>query len=63
MRSDADFKSKCCEGEVCRICGTAAARKVEETIFDDDPMKIRHPYTAYVCLEHFNAIMGIKPKT
>lgn len=62
MRSDEDFTPACAGGEVCRICGIPAQRKVEEVIFDDDPMPNRHNYSAYVCLEHFNAIMGIRPK-
>lgn len=61
MRSDPDFTSLCCYGEICTICGKPAQRKVEEQIFEDDPMPIRHPYTAYVCLEDFNKIMRIKP--
>jgi hypothetical protein len=49
-------------GEKCRVCGADAQRKVEEVIFDDDPMPHRHNYTAYLCLEHFNAIMGIRAR-
>ncbi|RYD83543.1 MAG: hypothetical protein EOP84_07735 [Verrucomicrobiaceae bacterium] len=62
MRSDEDFTPGSAEGELCRICGAPAQRKVEEVIFPDDPMRNRHNYTAYVCLEHFNAIMGIQQK-
>ena len=53
------FVSKCCVGERC-FCGRQATKKVEETIFDDDPEQIRHPYTAYLCEKHFNQIMRIK---
>jgi len=52
------FVSACCEGERCRICGSPAEHKVEETIFDDDPMPVRHPLTAYICHTHFVTLMG-----
>ncbi len=52
------------------MCGAPAAAKVEEVIFHDDwsmsddprvnpnyPFKGRHPLTAYICADHFNAIM------
>jgi hypothetical protein len=52
------FRSACCAGELCSICRNPAYAKVEETIFDDDPIGIRHPLTAYVCREHFRQIMG-----
>lgn len=51
------FISACCEGERCR-CGEPAAHKIEEVIFDDDPMQGRHPLTAYICHAHFVEIMG-----
>jgi hypothetical protein len=65
------FPSACCEGERC-FCGRPASHKVEETIFDDDwsraddgpngaqprGMRGRHPFTAYVCQDHFAMIMG-----
>lgn len=51
------FVSGCCEGERC-FCGAPAVRKVEETIFHDDPQPQRHPLTAYVCYLHFRQIMG-----
>lgn len=60
MRSDKDFTPQCAIGEKCTMCGADAQRKVEENIFDDDPMPIRHPYTAYVCLACFNKIMRLK---
>lgn len=44
-------------GEKC-YCGKDAVRKVEETIFHDDPWPNRHPFTAYLCAEHFRQIMG-----
>jgi hypothetical protein len=59
MRSDKDFTPACAQGELCMICRAPAQRKVEENIFDDDPMPIRHPYTAYLCLKHFNLVMNI----
>lgn len=40
------------------MCGAPADAKVEETIFHDDPMPIRHALTAYVCAKHFTAIMS-----
>ncbi len=52
------FVSMCCEGERCRVCGIPAEHKVEETIFDDDPVQARHPLTAYICHAHFVALMG-----
>ncbi len=60
------FVSGCCEGERCNYqgadwiikCGKPAEHKVEETIFHDDPHQVRHGFTAYVCHEHFVAIMG-----
>lgn len=52
------FVSACCEGERCRICGNPAEHKVEETIFHDDPMPVRHPLTAYICHVHFVTLMG-----
>jgi hypothetical protein len=51
------FISGCCEGERC-FCGAEATHKVEETIFYDDPFPNRHPFTAYICDEHFGQIMG-----
>lgn len=45
------------EGERC-FCGKAAAHKVEEVVFADDPQPIRHPLTSNVCHEHFREIMG-----
>lgn len=62
MHSDANYRSACTEGEPCTVCGTQAWRKVEETIFHDDPHPHRPPYTSYLCLEHFNAVMGIRPR-
>lgn len=51
------FVSVSCNGEKC-FCGAEAKHKVEETIFHDDPYPKRHPYTAYICHEHFRMIMG-----
>lgn len=51
------FVSECCQGERCH-CGEPAEHKVEETIFDDDPIQSRHPLTAYICHKHFREIMG-----
>ena len=51
------FVSVSAEGEVC-FCGSAAAHKVEEHIFHDDPMPQRHPLTRYVCHPCFVRIMG-----
>lgn len=50
------FVPAAAQGEVCGVCGQPAQRKVEETIFDDDPRHV-HPRTTYLCLEHFNALM------
>lgn len=51
-----DFVSKSCNGEKCR-CGQPATKKIEETIFWDDPDKERHPFTQYVCQVHFDEVM------
>lgn len=51
------FVSRCCEGERCH-CGLPAEHKVEEVIFPDDPIRIRHPLTTYLCHDHFRRIMG-----
>jgi len=59
MRSDPNFIPLSAGGEACRICGNPAHRKVEEHVFDDDPMPVRHPFTAYLCLYHFNKVMGL----
>lgn len=53
--------SGCCEGEKCSICGEPTTQKVAQVQFDDVP-SIGHGYTAYLCTEHFNLVMGIKPK-
>lgn len=59
MHSDPNFTPASAKGEKCSICQKPAQRKVEEQIFEDDPYPIRHSFTAYVCLEHFNLIMNI----
>lgn len=51
------FVSGYCEGERC-YCGAPAEHKVEEVIFDDDPVPIRHGLTRYICHQHFREIMG-----
>lgn len=51
------FISASCAGEFC-TCGRPAVRKVEEAIMSDDPHRNRHPYTAYVCADHYAYIMG-----
>ena len=56
--ADSGFVSGSCKGEVCSVCGKPATNKLEETIFWDDPNKMRHPLTAYVCREHFRMIVG-----
>jgi len=57
MKSLGRFVSACCEGEHC-YCGKPAEHKVEEVIFDDDPIQSRHPFTTYICHRHFVQIMG-----
>lgn len=59
MLIDPDYVPLSAQGERCTVCGAPAARKVCEQVFDDDPMPNRHEFTAYVCLKHFNTIMGI----
>lgn len=56
--SAAGFRSGCCEGEKCSMCGDDAAAKVSEEIFSDDPNPVRHPLTAYVCRSCLALIMG-----
>lgn len=55
--SNTRFISGCCIGEKCSVCGKDATNKLEEVIFDDDPISARHPLTAYVCKGHFEMIM------
>ena len=38
-----------CVGELCFYCSDDASHKIEETT---GPIGV-HPYTAYVCCEHF----------
>lgn len=54
------FVSVSCHGEHCSFegCSASAEHKIEETIFADDPLQHRHELTAYVCHDHFKAIMG-----
>lgn len=59
MYSDPNFIPASARQEFCSICGTPAQRKVEEVVFEDDPMPHRHPYTAYLCLHHFNEVMRL----
>jgi hypothetical protein len=41
------------ESEKCRVCRMQATHKVGEYTTQD-----RHEFTAYLCCEHFGAIMG-----
>ena len=56
------FVSASCVGTRCDRCGapTQATHKVEEVVFDDAPPaeQQRHPLTAYLCCDHFRALMG-----
>lgn len=51
------FVSTTCEGEQC-WCGKPAARKVGEEIPFNDPNKMRHNLTSYICAFHFAQLMG-----
>lgn len=51
------FVSESCKGEICK-CKRDATHKVEETIFRDDPVQERHPFTVYVCCICFRDLMG-----
>ncbi len=51
--------SASCKGERCRMCQAPAAAKIGEEIAYDDPFCSRHNLTAYVCREHFIALMGL----
>jgi hypothetical protein len=52
------YISGACEGEKCTVCGHDATHKVEEAFLFDDPDPVRHPLTAYVYCEHFQALFG-----
>lgn len=52
------FISGSCKGEICSVCGKDATNKLGEEIPSDDPNKMRHNLTAYVCREHFTMIVG-----
>jgi len=52
------FISGSCEGEICSVCGKDATNKLGEEIPSDDPDRMRHNLTAYVCREHFTMIVG-----
>lgn len=63
------FVSASCHGEFCAMhrnraplslvsSRVPATHKVEETIFHDDPIPIRHPLVAYVCCECYKEIVG-----
>ena len=52
------FVSTSCVGEKCRICGDPATHKIGEEIMWDDPHKMRHTLTAYVCCDCFMMIVG-----
>jgi hypothetical protein len=60
MSENRPFVSMYCEGERCNFegCSALAEHKIEETIFDDDPLQPRHELTAYVCHSHFRQMMG-----
>ena len=57
-KMEKEFVSKTCKGEPCSVCGKPSTKKVEETIFDDDPNPWRHGLSAYLCDEHFKMIMS-----
>lgn len=50
--------SSSCVGESCNICGDPSKHKVGEEILWDDPAPYRHNFTAYVCCDCFEMIMG-----
>ena len=54
--------SKSCGGEKCKLCQSAATHKIGEEILSDDPQKIRHNLTAYVCCNCFQHIFGNKKR-
>ena len=56
----AHFVSGSCKGEYCRMCAEPepATHKVGEEILSDDPNKIRHGFSAYVCCDCFGLIFG-----
>jgi len=48
------------KGETCTQCGHAAAHKVGEEIFADDPNPVRHEFTSYLCCTCFSRVMGLR---
>ncbi len=46
------------ESTRCAICGSPASHKVAEELCEDNPNRTRHPWTDYLCCEHFLMIMG-----
>lgn len=56
------YISGCCEGEKCSVCNHEATHKIGEEILFDDPNKMRHNLTAYVCCEHFQMLFGVAAK-
>jgi hypothetical protein len=52
------WRSPCCQGENCAVCGDHASDKVSEVLLFGEPADNRHPLTAYLCPVHFEMIMG-----
>ena len=42
----------------CSICGTLAQHKISEVLYSE----CRHPFTNYLCHEHFIQVMGLAAK-
>tara|TARA_R110000796_G_scaffold164498_3_gene281358 strand:+ start:1537 stop:2154 length:618 start_codon:yes stop_codon:yes gene_type:complete len=52
------YRSRYTVGEKCFVCKEEAYHKVNENVFDDDPIQTRHELTTYLCCKHFQMIMG-----
>ena len=52
------FISGSCKGEICSVCGKDATNKLVEEIPSDEPDRMRHNLTAYVCRDHFTMVVG-----
>jgi len=50
--------------EICGMCySQVATKKIEEVIFNDDPMRNRHPHTQHICTDCFRIVMNHKDST
>ncbi|MFA5020952.1 MAG: hypothetical protein WC517_02750 [Patescibacteria group bacterium] len=45
-------------GMECALCSKLATHKISEEISPNDPFSNRHPWSSWVCCEHFRRIFG-----